>query len=96
MKLKEYSIQNLQYYHSRLCERSSENPFNDIIINQNDIGTLKNLEQAEYNLMEKGLVHPTWFDFHKMMENYIISDTKEFLRKTTFRDAVSVTSLPFF
>jgi len=46
--------------------------------------------------MEKGLVHPTWFDFHKMMENYFISDTKEFLRKPTFRNTVSITSLPFF
>jgi putative sugar O-methyltransferase len=96
MKLKEYLIQNLQYCYSRLCERRSENPFNDIIINQNDIDTLKNLEEAEYNLMEEGLVHSTWFDFHKMMENYFISDTKEFLRKPAFKNAVSVTSLPFF
>jgi len=96
MKLKENLIQNLQFYYSRLCEMRPENLFNNIIINQNDINTLENLEKAEYNLMEEGLVHPTWFDFHKKMKDYFISDTKEFLRKPTFRDNVSVTIIPFF
>ena len=97
MKLKEYLIQNLQYYYySRLCKNRSENSFNDIIINQNDIDMLNNLEKAEYNLMEEGLVNSKWFDFQKMMKNYFISNTKEFLRKPAFRNTVSVTSLPFF
>jgi len=96
MELKEYLIQNLQYYYSRLCENRSENSFNDIIINQNDIDILKNLEKAEYNLMEEGMVHSKWFDFQKMMKDYFISNTKEFLRKPTFRDNVSVTIIPFF
>ena len=96
MKLKKYLIENLYDYYSRLCESRSENSFNDIIINQNDIDTLKNLEKAEYNLMEKGLIHPKWFDFHKMMKDEFIGDPKEFLRKPTFRNTVSVTVIPFF
>jgi len=95
MKLKENLSQYLQYYYSRLCEGWSENSSNGIVINQNDIETLKNFELAQQRLMEEGLIHPMWFDFQKKMKDEFTSNPTEFLRKTSFKNTVSVTGMPF-